>query len=83
MSPAPLKVGTTSASFQDEGKIDSARQKLNSLDRTDEISGQHFFKPTTGILSGPEALLISRFTMIPATFLGVMTGSLMEVCVRR
>ena len=42
-----------------------------------------FFKTTTGILSGPEVLLISRFTIIPETFLGVMKGSLMEIGVRR
>ena len=55
-TPAPLKTGTTNATFQDNGNTELAKHKLKSLARTGESSREHIFKTITGIPPGPVAL---------------------------
>ena len=53
--------------FQHEGKQDSTKHLLNSLERTYDSSGEHICNTMTGILSGPEAVEGSRLEIILAT----------------
>ena len=59
-SPEPLKTGHTEDVFHDLGKDFSFRQRLNNFVRIGDISGEMFFKTTTGISSGPVAFEESR-----------------------
>ena len=52
-SPEPLKTGHTEDVFQDVGN--DFRQRLNNFVRIGDISGEMFFKTTTGFSSGPVA----------------------------
>ena len=62
-----MKEGTTEGHFQHEGKEDSTKHLLNSLERIDDSSGEHLCKTITGILSGPEAVEELSLEMTLAT----------------
>ena len=60
-------MGITSADFQQEGKVEVVSDKLKSLQRMGESSGEHVFSTRGEIPSGPVALEVSseqraRFT---------------------
>ena len=59
-SPEPLKTGHTEDVFQNVGNDFSFRQRLNNFVRIGDISGEMFFKTTTGISSGPVVFEESR-----------------------
>ena len=63
---------TTKETFQQSGKLDSLRHILKSSASMYEISNSQFFRTTTEIQSGPDALHKSRFVMTFLTILGVM-----------
>ena len=63
---------TTKETFQQSGKLDSLRHILKSSASMYEISNSQFFRTTTEIQSGPDALDESRFVMTFLTILGVM-----------
>ena len=81
-SPAPLEIGTTEATFRDEGNTELDTHMLNNLERMGESSGEHIFKTITGIPSGLVALEASKVGMMRATFMGVMRGSGTSMSVR-
>ena len=72
LSPTFLNTGTTDETFQQSGKQDSFRHLLKNLASMYESSGSQFFRTTTGIQSGPDALDESKFVMTFLTILGVM-----------
>ena len=65
--PAFLKTGHTDENFHKVGKYFSLRQRLKSLAKIGESSGERCLRTITGILSGPVALFVSRFLMQRAT----------------
>ena len=67
--PTLLNTGITNETFQQSTKQDFFRHILKSMY---ESSGSHFFRPTTGIQSGPDAFGISRLVM---TFLAILGGT--------
>ena len=67
-----LNTGTTDKTFQQSGKQDSFRDIIKSSASVYESSGSQFFRTTTGIQSGPDAFVESRFVMTCLTILGVM-----------
>ena len=71
-SPTFLNTGSTDETFQQSGKQDSFRHILKSLASMYESSDSQFFRTTTGIQSGPDALDESRFVMTFLTISGVL-----------
>ena len=69
--PTFLNTETTDETFQQSGKQDSFRHILKSSASMYESSGSQFFRTTTGIQSGPDALNESRFVMTFLTILRV------------
>ena len=57
-----LKVGVMLARSQAAGNTPSVRDKLNNLQRMEAISLAVSFNIRPGMLSGPQALLGSRFS---------------------
>ena len=71
-SPTFLNTGTTDETFQQPGKQESFRHILRSLASIHESAGSQFFRTTTGIQSGPDAIHDSRFVMTCFTIMGVV-----------
>ena len=73
-SRAPLKTGTTEATFRDIGHTKADEHRFYNLATIDDSLGQHIFNTITGIPSGPVAFEASRIRIILSTFLGVING---------
>ena len=71
-SPEFLKIGITDAAFQQAGKQDSEKHLLNSFEKIDDSSGEHFCKTLTGMLSGPQAIEESKREITLDTEAGVI-----------
>ena len=66
-----LNTEKTNKTFQQFGKLDSFRHLLKSSSSMKENSGSQFFRTTSGIQPGQDALEKSRFFMTFLTILGV------------
>ena len=66
-----LNTEKTNKTFQQFGKLDSFRHLLKSSSSMKENSGSQFFRTTSGIQPGQDALDKARFFMTFLTILGV------------